>query len=236
MSSRRRITTLPTTLSLALAALLFAATGRAPGAPPARKGDADHWRSLETLLEQAVERASASTVAIVTSTSANGVRLRTGTAVTEGLVLTDATFLEGLAEPITVIDAQGRRFEAHRAGLDQRLRIAALRVSSGALVGVERAPPARPGLFAIACGRARPGSRRATPTLGIISAIGRFSGRATQVSCKLSTANAGGPVVDLDGRAFGVAIRLTRRTGDDSGVGFCSHCAGDHQSIEGFSI
>jgi len=67
-----------------------------------------------------------------------------------------------------------------------------------------------------------------TVSEGIISAIGRIWGKCLQTDAKVSPTNFGGPLVDLDGRVFGVLVPASPQGEDetagyewyDSGIGF----------------
>ena len=65
-------------------------------------------------------------------------------------------------------------------------------------------------------------------SVGIISAVGRISGKALQTDAKVSPVNYGGPLVSIDGRVQGILVPASPRgEGDtaglewyDSGIGF----------------
>jgi serine protease Do len=86
------------------------------------------------------------------------------------------------------------------------------------------------GQWAVAVGRTLPPDPNGFPSasVGIISAVGRIQGKATQTDAKVSPVNYGGPLISADGRVFGVLVPLSPRgDGDtagvdwyDSGIGF----------------
>ena len=85
----------------------------------------------------------------------------------------------------------------------------------------------RVGQWAIAVGRVFDGDQT-NLSVGIISAVNRVWGKAIQTDAKISPANYGGPLVDLEGRVLGVLVPMSpQETGEvagvewyDSGIGF----------------
>ena len=89
-------------------------------------------------------------------------------------------------------------------------------VESDALVGQR----------AIAVGRVL-GADRVNVSVGVVSAVGRLSGRAVQTDAAASPANYGGPLISLDGRVLGVLTPLSPEGQGgvewyDSGIGFAA--------------
>src|SRR5262249_17576063 len=86
------------------------------------------------------------------------------------------------------------------------------------------------GQWAIALGRALDPNLDRPPSLsvGIISALERIWGKAVQTDAKVSPLNYGGPLIDVDGRVYGVLVPASPFSeGDtagvewyDSGIGF----------------
>jgi serine protease Do len=87
----------------------------------------------------------------------------------------------------------------------------------------------RVGQWTIAVGRTFE-SDRPNAAVGILSAVGRVSGRAIQTDAAVSPNNYGGPLLDLDGRVMGILTPLSPRAGGqvagmewyDSGIGFAA--------------
>ena len=85
----------------------------------------------------------------------------------------------------------------------------------------------RVGQTAIALGRTYPGDLPSI-SAGIISALHRIWGRAVQTDAKVSPANYGGPLIDLQGRLIGVLVPMSPQQQSemagaewyDSGIGF----------------
>ena len=84
----------------------------------------------------------------------------------------------------------------------------------------------RVGEWAIALGLGYGGGEPAV-TVGIVSALDRMRGNAVQTDAKLSPANYGGPLCDIDGRVIGICVPMAQRPGElagvelyDAGIGF----------------
>ncbi len=146
----------------------------------------------------------------------------------DGLIITSSFNFVRNPSVITVILADGRRFVAKLLARDSIRRLALLKIDAADLPAATWAAPAEihVGEYAIACGR---GFGGATPSIsvGIVSALGRRSGNAVQTDAKLSPANYGGPLVDIDGRVIGVCVPMAGGGGElagvewyDSGIGF----------------
>lgn len=146
---------------------------------------------------------------------------RTGVVIADGVVVTSATHVDvfGL-DGLVVEDWKGRATAATLAGRDLRLRIVVLTCPG------LKAPPARPaasrapGSLVVALGAVLRQEGAPTGTLGIVSAIDRFQGRADQVDAAVDSANVGGGLFDLSGGLIGVLVEVDPRLGQRSGVGF----------------
>lgn len=138
------------------------------------------------------------------------------------------TSLYGLAAPpaaVLLIDAAGQQHEATVVGRDLSRQLAVVKTANAA----PACPPlegraARVGETAIALGRPDQQSE-CRITVGLISAVGRFGGRAVQTDALISPSNYGGPLIGLDGVLLGVIAPLSPpgQSGVnlyDSGIGF----------------
>lgn len=149
----------------------------------------------------------------------------TGYSLGQGWVLTS---LYGLGEEPAAIVARypdGSQRSLAIAGRDHSRRLVLLKS--------ERAgPPPRPGTgrgptageTAIALGRVY-SAEEVSVTVGVVSAVGRLGGRATQTDAAVSPANYGGPLIGLDGAWLGILTPLSPpgQSGVglyDSGIGF----------------
>lgn len=86
------------------------------------------------------------------------------------------------------------------------------------------ARPMQSGETAIALGSVYD-ARQPSLSVGVISAVGRFSGRAVQTDANMSPTNYGGPLVNLSGELIGIISPLAPagKNGEewyDSGIGF----------------
>jgi len=131
---------------------------------------------------------------------------------------------------ITVILHDGTQHVARLLGRDETRKLCLLKID-----GVKHLPAARPapvgtlriGQWAVAMGVGYGGDEPAL-SAGIVSALGRMSGRAVQTDANTSPANYGGPLVDLDGRVIGICVPLSPMSEEtaggvewyDSGIGF----------------
>ncbi len=143
----------------------------------------------------------------------------TGIAVEKNCILTSAYNVEG-AKAVFLLAPEGRRVAARVLGRDEGLDLALLEIAADA--GVALAPAAfvdgaklpAVGTWLIAVGRGP------SVNAGIVSAHGRFRGDAIATDASLNYGNYGGAAVDIRGRLVGIPVRLSPRTGVNSGVGF----------------
>lgn len=176
-------------------------------------------QALEIQVKKAVEKASSCTVAILDNQSIEA-RVRSGTLVGPKFVVTDSSNLVGFPKSVWIKDSAGKLYKGKVVGRDWRLRLAGITLEKAVPFNLMKTRKEQTGLFAIACGRGEAPTGLPLATVGIISALSRFSGRTVQVSCDLNQSMAGGPVVDLEGQVYGVSILLPHQISRDSGVGF----------------
>ncbi len=129
---------------------------------------------------------------------------------------------------ISVVLPDDRRFAAELIARDQVRKIALLKIEATGLPVPDWCDlgDIHVGQWAVALGLGFGGDRPAIST-GILSAVNRMQGNAVQTDAKLSPANYGGPVCNLQGRIIGIAVPMAQRPGElagiemyDSGVGF----------------
>lgn len=129
---------------------------------------------------------------------------------------------------IWVTASDGRRFSARLIARDQVRKLALLKADvKGLIVPVWRdVENIQVGEWAVALGLGFGGDHPSV-TAGIISARNRMLGNAVQTDAKLSPANYGGPLCDIQGRIIGICVPMAQRPGElagvelyDAGVGF----------------
>jgi serine protease Do len=95
------------------------------------------------------------------------------------------------------------------------------------------------GQWAVAVGRSFRADRP-NISVGIVSALGRMHGKVIQTDADVSTANYGGPLVDIRGRVYGVIVPMAPQATSelagaewyDSGIGFAAPLASIADAIE----
>ncbi len=140
----------------------------------------------------------------------------------KGHVLTTYTHLRGKLRRIAVRLPDGKDRKAELVGFDQRRDLALVRADlPDPVVPVFASDLPKVGDWVVAVGRV-PDPAEPTATTGIVSARRRMRGAAVQIDAELNYGNAGGAVVNLDGKLLGIACNITERAqwGQNSGVGF----------------
>jgi serine protease Do len=151
----------------------------------------------------------------------------TGVAVGKELVITSMFALKREPRHIFVTRGDGKSFVATVLGKDEARMIALLKVPGAELTPAPEAASAsiKVGATALSIGR---GYGTDTPTVsqGIVSGVGRQSGRAIQTDANVSPGCYGGPLVSIDGEVMGLVVPLAGMGGMagvelyDSGIGF----------------
>lgn len=161
----------------------------------------------------------------------------TGTSATTGLivspdghVVTSAFNLVQKPSSILVTLPDGAKYAARLLARDHSRMLALLKIDAPNSLPVPQAVPAdevRVGAWAIAVGRTFT-AEQLNLSVGIISGVNRVWGKAIQTDAKISPSNYGGPLVDLEGRVFGLLVPLSPDSNSevagaewyDSGIGF----------------
>jgi serine protease Do len=148
----------------------------------------------------------------------------------DGMVVTSLFNFTRSPRIITVILADGQRRMATILGRDLSRNLCLLQLQDVQDLPTPQWIPAAEievGQYAISLGVGY-GDTRPAMSVGIISAVNRIGGRAIQTDANISPANYGGPLVDLEGRVFGVCVPLSPGGMSasagvewyDSGIGF----------------
>lgn len=197
----------------------------------------------ETAMKAAVDCVAPSVVRIETLGGLETIgNLLVGTGPTTGLIVSSDGYIVSSAfnfaqQPAQMLVdlADGTRLPAQVVAHDHSRMLVLLKVSTDGLDAKRQlpVPQAAPltemkvGQWAIAVGYTFDGGQP-NMSVGIISAVNRVWGRAIQTDTKISPANYGGPLVDLQGRVLGVLVPMSpQQTSEmagaewyDSGIGF----------------
>ena len=160
----------------------------------------------------------------------------------DGYIISSAFNFAQQPTSILVTFAGGKQAPAELIATDHSRMLVLLKVNGVSDLPVAPNVPLaeiHPGQWAVAVGRTFRADR-VNMTVGIISATNRMYGKVVQTDADVSTANYGGPLVDIHGRVFGVIVPMApRSTSDvagvewyDSGIGFAAPLAGLAEPIE----
>lgn len=162
---------------------------------------------------------------------ANAIPVTTGLIVSaDGYIVTSAAMVSPESASIIVRLADGTRFPAEIVARDHSRMLTLLRVKSTMPLPVPEGTSAmdvRVGMWAIAVGKGI-GADSVNVSVGIVSASNRMWGKALQTDAKISPANYGGPLLDIQGRVLGVLVPMSPQEESmdggtdwyDSGIGF----------------
>ncbi|RMF72844.1 MAG: PDZ domain-containing protein [Planctomycetota bacterium] len=146
----------------------------------------------------------------------------------DGLIVTSSFNFVREPSVIMVTTADDRRHVARLVARDYVARLAVLRIDARDLPAPRWLPldQVRVGQWALAAGFGH-GSAQPAMSVGIISAVGRVNALAVQTDARISPANYGGPLFDIEGRSVGVCVPLAATEDQsagvewyDSGIGF----------------
>ncbi|HZN32408.1 MAG TPA: PDZ domain-containing protein, partial [Pirellulaceae bacterium] len=227
---------------LAAAALLLV-----PASAPAQ---VDLQEQEEAAVRAAVEKVAPSVVKIETIGGLERVGKvlvstgpTTGLAVGEdGYVISSAFNFVQLPSSILVTLPSGKRSAAKIVARDRSRMLVLLKVNTTEKLAVPVAAPRGEmtvGQWAIAVGRTYE-QPEPNISVGVISATNRIWSRAIQTDAKISPANYGGPLIDIQGRVLGVLVPLSPQgAGEiagaewyDSGIGFAVPLADINTRLE----
>jgi serine protease Do len=156
----------------------------------------------------------------------------TGLAVSEdGYILSSAFNFVGQPTSILVTTPSGKRAAAQIVARDRSRMLVLLKANSDETFPVAPLVPRdqlQVGQWSIALGRTL-ARDSVNVSVGIVSATNRIWGKAIQTDSKISPANYGGPLIDIQGRVIGILVPLSPQgQGNelagadwyDSGIGF----------------
>jgi len=220
-------------LLVAFCLSLFAIAFTADAQPPA---------SLAALEESALRAAAQSVAAsVVQIRTIGGLDTLMGSLLpdgpTTGLIISADGYIVSSAfnftqrpASILVTLPSGKQAPAELVATDHSRMLVLLKVAGVADLPVSPLTPLeeiRPGQWAIAVGRTYQ-AEQVNVSVGIVSAVGRMFGKVIQTDAAVSTANYGGPLVDIRGRVLGVIVPMAPHGASevagvewyDSGIGF----------------
>lgn len=207
--------------------------------PPAVLAQNDLHDLEEQAVRAAVERVAPAVVKIETIGGLERVGdVLVTTGPTTGLIVAEDGYIISSAfnfvqqpSSILVTLPGGRRAAAQIVARDQSRMLVLLKVAAPEPLPVPTAVPRGEitvGQWAIAVGRTYE-QPEPNVSVGIVSATGRIWSRAIQTDAKISPANYGGPLIDIQGRVLGVLVPLSPQGQEsevagaewyDSGIGF----------------
>jgi serine protease Do len=145
----------------------------------------------------------------------------------DGYVVTSAWNFEGEPNVVVVTTADRKTHAARLLGIDRAAGLALLKADlEGTPAAFLDPAQAREGAWALAVGRVL--SRDVDVKYGIVSAKNRIEGNALQTDAATSPSNYGGPLIDVEGRVYGIIVPLGARGEEanpnwyDSGIGFAT--------------
>jgi serine protease Do len=148
----------------------------------------------------------------------------------EGHIISSAFNFSEQPASILVTLPSGKQVPAELVAKDHSRMLVLLKVNDAAELPVPEFAPAdeiRVGQWAIAVGRTFRADRT-NLAVGIVSARDRMFGKVLQTDAAVSTANYGGPLVDIRGRVLGILVPMAPQNASDvagvewydSGIGF----------------
>ena len=200
---------------------------------------ADDLLSLEAqAMKAAVARVAPSVLRIETfgnqqraGTPLTNSRITSGVAVSEeGHILSSAFQFAGKPSSILVTLPTGKRSAAQIVARDQSRMLVMLKVTTEEKLTVPEIVPRkemRVGQWTLAVGKTFD-KDFPNRSVGILSAVNRIWGKAIQTDAKISPANYGGPLIDIEGRTLGILVPMSPQQQTevagaewyDSGIGF----------------
>ena len=129
----------------------------------------------------------------------------------EGYIISSAFNFIQKPTSILVTLPDGKRVAAEIVARDHSRKVVLLKVETDQELTVPDPIPRSEmaaGQWSIALGRTF-GDEHPNVSVGILSAVNRIWGKAIQTDCKVSPANYGGPLVDIQGRVYGILLPLS---------------------------
>jgi len=145
----------------------------------------------------------------------------------DGFILTSAWNFDSKPQATIVTTSDGRAHAAQLLGIDRAAGLALLKIDARDLPMARFLDPSKvkEGAWSFAVGKALP-HRGVEIKYGVISAKNRIGGVALQTDAACSPSNYGGPLIDIEGRVYGLIVPLGARGEQtnpnwyDCGIGF----------------
>lgn len=192
----------------------------------------------DVVIKKAVDKVATSVVQIQTTGGRERVgRMLVGTGPTSGLVISADGYILSSAfnfvqkpSSIVVVLHDGTKKAARLVARDLSRMLVMLKIDVDQPLSLPAAVPRdemRVGQWTVAVGRTFE-SDAPNISIGILSATNRIWSKAIQTDAKVSPSNYGGPLVDIEGRVFGILVPLSPQQQTevagaewyDSGIGF----------------
>ncbi|MFT3756829.1 MAG: DegQ family serine endoprotease [Pseudoxanthomonas sp.] len=143
----------------------------------------------------------------------------------DGYVLTNHHVVDG-ADTVTVKLSDRREFTAKVIGSDEQYDVAVLKIEASGLpsIRVGDSNTLKPGQWVVAIGS--PLGLDHSVTAGIVSAVGRSTGRSQQyvpfiqTDVAINQGNSGGPLLNTSGEVVGINSQILSGTGGYQGISF----------------
>ncbi len=193
--------------------------------PAARKGGQNNKNWMQQMMRQMTKRVRRTHGAYF---KRPGGKVTGFLVSSDGKVLTSYYNVAGQLDGIRVYLPGGKVLPAKLLGVDKNRDVAMLQVISKEPMEFPFLSPVatddvKIGSFVILSSRST-GTKRTGTEWGIVSAVNRYRGTTLQIDARINYGNAGGPVVDLNGRLIGIACQLSHfnSRGQNSGVGYAA--------------
>jgi serine protease Do len=145
----------------------------------------------------------------------------------DGYIITSAWNFDSQPQATVVTTSDGRAHAAKLLGIDRAAGLALLKIDARDLAMPRFRDPkkVKEGAWSFAVGKALP-HRGVEIKYGVISAKNRIGGIALQTDAACSPSNYGGPLIDIEGKVYGLIVPLgargeaTNPNWYDCGIGF----------------
>jgi serine protease Do len=143
----------------------------------------------------------------------------------DGYIVTNAHVVKNADKIVVKLDDK-REFDARRVGIDEKMDVALLKITSPhdlTVAPLGDSDTLQVGDWVLAIGN--PFGLSETVTAGIVSALGRVIGQGPydnfiQTDASINPGNSGGPLIDVYGQVVGINTAIFSQSGGNIGIGF----------------